>query len=459
METLNYATTFLESRREKELSPNTVEGYRRYLRYFMDECPELPTTTAAIEAFLAKRGEGPGHRGDVFKRIQAFYSYLEEQGIVSPSPVPARGPMGRPRTPEKPRRPRGRPRKEFAENTAKVVEGGYQSQLPSHSPSPEEPWEPTDPKRKSRYNPETGLYRYSNDIDRPFPAHTEGLVAEFINSCKSRGLSERTIGGYRSQLYAFAEEYPVLPLDLEKVEAFWADIPREQDEWKHQLFGTLRTFYYWIADHKDYPPARLRFKLIAPKRSRKVRDNLSNEQVQQLLSLNMTPRDRAIIMLLLEGGPRGGELVSLDRENVYQSHIAIRGKTGEREISIGAVVRDMLLSLVDKGPVFVNQYGNRLSREGVHEIVKKHLAQIGITTGRRGPHMLRHTYGRLYLEHGGDLESLRQQLGHTTLAMTQKYSELRRDQVHKRAMAASPLQHAMRQMTFDDVPEGGKDKS
>lgn len=438
MKTADLIQDFSEDCKARKLSPVTVDRYQSYLRHLADEYPELPTTTAQIEAYLARRGETPGARGEVFARIQIFYAYLDRAGILSPTPVP-RGKMGRPKIEKPPKRPRGRPRKNGvgeltgAEINMHKVVGGGNTLLRSQGRSQSTP-------ARARYNPETDT----------LPDRTWDCASLFLAACNARGLSERTISGYRTQLLSFSERFPNLPYTLEEIQTFWADIPRQQDEWKYQLFGTIRTFYYWLADLKGYP-TRLNFRFIAPKRRRKVRDNLSAGQVQQLLALDMSDRDRALIKLIMEAGPRGGEIIGIDHEHVHDDHITIRGKTGQRDIRVGLDLANTLRGLTDSGAIFITQYGKRIGRETIHEIVKGHLARIGVTTGRRGPHMLRHTFGRLYLEYGGDLESLRQQLGHTTLAMTQRYSELASPQVHKRAMAASPLQNIQRQMSFDEA--------
>ncbi|GAJ09910.1 unnamed protein product, partial [marine sediment metagenome] len=96
METKEALTRFIKKCEERGLSPETRRTYLSYLRHFADEHPELPTDTPSIEAFLKKRKETPAHRGPVFKKLQAFYSYLEQFEGIS-SPVPASGPMGRPR--------------------------------------------------------------------------------------------------------------------------------------------------------------------------------------------------------------------------------------------------------------------------------------------------------------------------------------------------------------------------
>lgn len=96
MDTNIALTNFFKWMRDQGKSPKTAENYNSRLRHFALEYPELPTDTAIIEQFLKARHETPAHRGMVFKCLQAFYSYLEKvEGI--PSPVPSRGPVGRPR--------------------------------------------------------------------------------------------------------------------------------------------------------------------------------------------------------------------------------------------------------------------------------------------------------------------------------------------------------------------------
>ncbi|MBA7621555.1 hypothetical protein ES703_28919 [subsurface metagenome] len=97
MNTQELLTSFLKDCEERGLAPETRRTYWSFLRHFVDEHPELPTDTDTINQFLKKRKETPGRRGPVFKKLQAFYSYLVKAGILEKSPVPPKGLMGRPR--------------------------------------------------------------------------------------------------------------------------------------------------------------------------------------------------------------------------------------------------------------------------------------------------------------------------------------------------------------------------
>jgi len=421
-------TKFFEDCRARGLTPNTVRGYNDYLRHFAAENPTIPTSPEIIKKWLSARGESFSKRGDIFSRVQAFYKFLDRSGLLSPSPIPA-AKMGRPRLPPKPKKPRGRPK-----NVDKVVGGGYER---SQSPSPV-----LSPSAPAQYSWNPANY------------HTWDVACEFLGSFRSRGGSEQSHAKYKKCLSLFAEKYPnTIPMNLEAIEAFLSEFPPHADEHKHLYHAILRSFYFWIAKRKKYPPAQLEFREITPSRTKKVRKSLSNEQVVQLLQLDMSPRDRLIIEILLGTGVRVGELVDITSGSVQDGTLIVKGKTGERSIQISRDLELKLKAAAAPGqPLFVStKRGTPLTRIGLYEVVRDLLARIGITDAKLGCHRLRHTYGRLYIENGGDLESLRQQLGHIQLTTTAIYSELAAVQVRKRALAADPLAHAQKQLSLDEA--------
>ena len=116
MKTDEALTRCLKKWEELGKSTNTRRIYHGYLRHFADACPEVPTYPEVIEVYLKHRKETPAHRGMHFKCLQAFYSYLEMyEGIKSP--VPPKGPRGRPSK-------RGQSARSNSIAGGKVVRGG-----------------------------------------------------------------------------------------------------------------------------------------------------------------------------------------------------------------------------------------------------------------------------------------------------------------------------------------------
>lgn len=96
METHELVISFIKDCEDRGLSYQTRRTFFSYLKQFAAEFEKLPIDTRVIEAFLEKRGETPSHRGNMFKRLQSFYSYLERNDGIK-SPIPPAGPIGRPR--------------------------------------------------------------------------------------------------------------------------------------------------------------------------------------------------------------------------------------------------------------------------------------------------------------------------------------------------------------------------
>jgi integrase/recombinase XerD len=159
-------------------------------------------------------------------------------------------------------------------------------------------------------------------------------------------------------------------------------------------------------------------------------------------------RDRAILATMYATGTRAGEVVNLKLPDVNFEYQFLRcfGK-GSKERVVPMAERDLKLLrqyIDDERPrlahgkttayVFLTKSGNRLSRETVWRIVKKHAARIGISE-HVSPHTLRHSFATHLLAGGADLRSVQEMLGHVNIATTQIYTHMDKDRlkaIHKR---------------------------
>ncbi len=410
MNTRELVTTFLDKCKSKGLSNNTITGYTSYLTRFALDNPELPEEPSIIENWLKTKGESFENRGNTLRRLQLFYEDLAITKVIPNNPIPAGHP--------------GRPKGAKIQHITQKGTPPQQNDIQQQPPTPQA--KPPD--------------------NLPHP-DTATLVEEYLTSCAARGLSKLTIRAYTDQLNKLAKLYPTLTYNLSDIEKAWAGLEEKQDEYKYQRFRIIRAFYYWLADIKELP-THLKFRRITPKRTPKHPDNLSDEKAAEFLALlpTMPPQDRAIIELLIEAGPRSAELRSIVKEHIYDENILVKGKEGERIIEISPHVRDTLRNLTPEttGPIFWTPTHLPLDESTLYQTIKKYLAQIGITSGKRGAHMLRHSMGRLYMaSEKGDIESLRQQMGHTNITTTAIYTQLNRKQVHKKFNAANPRERIM----------------
>lgn len=146
-------------------------------------------------------------------------------------------------------------------------------------------------------------------------------------------------------------------------------------------------------------------------------------------------RDRTIVELLYGTGMRLAELTGLKPGDfdVRRGTLRVLGKRSkERMIPLAAPLVALVKAHLDLraalpappppgSPLLVRPDGKPLPRRTVQSIVKHYLGTV-TTRAKRSPHVLRHTYATHLLEHGADLNAVKELLGHASLAATQVYT-------------------------------------
>ncbi|WP_077615198.1 site-specific tyrosine recombinase XerD [Caenibacillus caldisaponilyticus] len=180
----------------------------------------------------------------------------------------------------------------------------------------------------------------------------------------------------------------------------------------------------------------------APKTERRLPKVLSTREVEALLYApdTTTPagiRDRAMLEVLYATGVRVSELVQLDLDDLHLAMGFVRcmGKGGkERLVPLGraaiqateqylAEARPKLAKHKTTNAVFLNQRGERLTRQGLWKILKKLALKAGIQQ-EITPHTLRHSFATHLLENGADLRAVQEMLGHADISTTQIYTHV-----------------------------------
>ena len=160
---------------------------------------------------------------------------------------------------------------------------------------------------------------------------------------------------------------------------------------------------------------------------------------------------RLIISLLYSTGIRRAELIGLQRNQLDQARqtLRVRGKGDKmREIPlIPSVLEEISLylraasSMVGDGtpesPLLTTEKGRPLYPEYVDRAVKAELDGYGIT-GRKSPHVLRHSLATALLDEGADLNAIKEMLGHSSLAATEVYTHNSIERLKAQYMNAHP---------------------
>ena len=289
-------------------------------------------------------------------------------------------------------------------------------------------------------------------------------IDRFLDYLKlERNYSRLTVLKYESCLRLFEEYFKNLNAELEW-ESVDADVIRD---WMESMMDSgltaatvngrlsaVRSFYRFALKKGlvENDPAHT---ITGPKKEKPLPKFIREKDMDRLLQPEMwgdTYKDvcaRTIILLFYETGMRVGELVMLDDEMVDLDNrqLKVTGKRNkQRIIPFGAELeqalrdfvrlRDEQVERTEKG-FFVTEKGQRVTYEQVRRMVKNHLGRV-TTQQKRTPHVLRHTFATTMLNHEAGLESVKQLLGHESLATTEIYPHTTFEQLKKVYEKAHP---------------------
>ncbi len=217
---------------------------------------------------------------------------------------------------------------------------------------------------------------------------------------------------------------------------------------------TLRPFFSWL--HREgYTEENILANLRPPKAPQKLTEILSHEEVGRILSCfdadtESGSRDTAMVIALLDSGLRLSELTGLKVSDSHmdQGYLKVMGKGAkERVVPIGSVAQKALQRYLfhfrpepffeDHDYLFLTLEGKPMSKNSVGLIFSRLARKSGIR--RFHAHLCRHTFATNYLLNGGDVFSLQQILGHTSLEMVRRYVTLASSQVRVQHRKFSPM--------------------
>jgi integrase/recombinase XerC len=207
----------------------------------------------------------------------------------------------------------------------------------------------------------------------------------------------------------------------------------------HRKISCLRIFFRWLSKEGLLNQNPLG-KVVLPKRKKNLPVFVSEDSLDTLLDNYEFGNDfsgirnRTIIEMLYLTGMRRAELIGLRIADVdLQSNLLkVTGKRNKQRIipvidSFSArleqylEIRNGSFGSSADGWFFLTDSGNRLYDKFVYNIVKRYLAMV-TTIEKKSPHVLRHTFATHMLNHGADLNSIKELLGHANLSATQIYT-------------------------------------
>lgn len=286
------------------------------------------------------------------------------------------------------------------------------------------------------------------------------LIDTFLSYLSvERGLSNNTIISYREDLESyldFIEKNRIDSLSKISKDNITGFMLQQKDEGiaansVARRLAAIRMFHRFLARERilKSDPSTL---VDSPKLWKKVPDTLTINEIESLIAQPnlryvLGIRDRAILETMYATGMRVSEVVNLKKDNVNLGVGFLRciGKGNkERVIPLGKkaiagierylkLSRPKLLKNKESEYLFISRFGKKISRQSFWKIIKKYAKAARIKKAIK-PHTLRHSFATHLLEHGADLRSVQEMLGHSDISTTQIYTHVNKDRlksIHK----------------------------
>lgn len=219
--------------------------------------------------------------------------------------------------------------------------------------------------------------------------------------------------------------------------------------------ATLRSFYNYLTNKVHLVSENPVKDIDSPKTKKSLPKYLTlDESIRLLGSVDGKNRERdyCILTLFLNCGLRISELVSLNLNDMQDEALRILGKGNKvRIVYLNDACKDAMrrylavrrpVSGRDSGALFLSEQNKRISRSGVHALVKKHLGEAGLDAAEYSSHKLRHTAATLMLQNGVDVKAVQEVLGHEHLNTTEIYTHIDNEALRV-AAKANPLSHVI----------------
>jgi len=299
-------------------------------------------------------------------------------------------------------------------------------------------------------------------VKRRRPSALASLIESFFRQrlAAQRRASPATIATYRDAirlLLVFASEKLDKPpvalelkdLDRDLVLAFLDFLEKERGNsvrTRNARLATIRSFFQHVtyADPAAVGMAQRVLSIPGKRATRKVISFLTKPEVAAVLgAVDRTTkhgcRDHALILFLVRTGARVSEAIAVDVGDLRldaPTQVLMHGKGSRDRVvpllpELSATLQQFVKSKPreeQRGPLFTNARGERLTRWGVNHILERAVSMaVKNAPSLRGrsvtPHLLRHTTAMDLLQSGVDLTTIRSVLGHASEETTHHYVE------------------------------------
>lgn len=277
------------------------------------------------------------------------------------------------------------------------------------------------------------------------------LIEQFLRYLLiDKGYSNNTIESYKRDLLKFLEynkNKDIKEISNKQLKEYIKYLNENELNEKSisRNISCLKSFYKFLIIEKiiNNNPTEA---LFMPKIKKGLPKILTEQEVMELLDIelidNYSYRNKAMLELMYGTGFRVSELVNLKLQDIDLSQDIVRtfGKgSKERVVPIGEYASDALKEYIYKyrntmlkkynnDYLFLNNHGNKMTRQGFFKIIKE-IAQKKHIDKSLSPHVLRHSFASHLLKYGADLRTIQELLGHSDISTTQIYTHITNEEL------------------------------
>jgi integrase/recombinase XerD len=283
-----------------------------------------------------------------------------------------------------------------------------------------------------------------------------GSIEEFLEYLVAvRGLSPRTVEAYGRDLGALgaflaAHDEGTASEVSEPALTAWLRAQKTaglSPSTRARRLAAARAWLRWLREEglRDDDPS---LRLPAPRKRRPLPRVLGETDVERLLGSPdpTTPRglrDRAMLELLYASGLRVSELCALrsGQIDLRRGLVRVLGKGGrERVVPVGSKALGALREYLEQGrpaleprgdTLFPGRAGRPMTRQNFWAQLRRLGQSVGIEGERLSPHVVRHSFATHLVEHGADLRTVQQLLGHRDISTTEIYTHVARERLRQ----------------------------
>lgn len=257
------------------------------------------------------------------------------------------------------------------------------------------------------------------------------VIREFVTAKLADGVTPRAAESYRYHLRRFAAKQSLTTLEdmtPAKIRVYLVAM-RDEGLSPYTVYNagkTIRVFCRWLESEGIASSPWKNIK--APTFPNEAQPPFTKEDVKAILKAALTPRDRALVMLLLDTGLRLKEVTALTTDDLNMETGAVivrRGKGGKfRTVFMGAKARRAmsayLRTLDGDGALWRADSGAPLASNGLSQAIGRIGERANVQPCT--VHRFRRTFGVFSLRAGMDLRTLQELLGHARLVLLDRYT-------------------------------------